>query len=392
MKNILLLLTSFFSLTSLAQAPIVRAPLQVFGDHIFIKLSIDGSEPLDFIFDTGDGLTVIDTDVAGKLKLPMDHKATKTSAQGSVEGALIKHNYIEMEGVRLESDIEVYATSLRHLEMSIGRNIDGIIGYDLLQHYAVEIDQLNHKFKLYKGETFQYKSIGDRFEMSFEKYIPYITATVNLNGTDVISGPFFVITGAGSTLDFNTKFAKKNDVVEKTGDHYAYLVKGLENTEALHYEGRINELKLGTIKYNELPIGISTAKKGVQANSKVYGIIGNRLLKTFTVVFDYKNKAMYMERVNGSNTEFHVNACGFEIQLNKDLTKVLVHRVYERGNAKKVGISLNDEIISLNGKAALDYTIPEINALLNEEDTTVELVLSRGGEMRTVTLELREII
>ncbi len=392
MKYVILLVSFFFSVELSAQKPVVISPLEIYGDHIFIKLSVDGSAPLDFIFDTGDGLTVIDLDVAEKLKLPLNQKSSKTSAQGTIEGALIDHNYIVMQGVRLEDDIKVYATSLRHLEMSIGRNIDGIIGYDLLQHYAVEIDQLNHKFKLYAGETYKYMSIGERFAMEFEKYIPTINATVNLNGTDVLTGPFFVITGAGTTLDFNTKFAKKNEVVEKTGDHYSYLAKGLENTEALHYEGRINQLKLGSIKYDELPIGISTAKKGVQANGKVYGIIGNRLLKTFTVIFDYKNKAMYMERVSGSNTEFHVNACGFEIQLNKELTKVLVHRVYERGDAKEAGIQTNDEIISVNGKPAIDYTIPELNSILNEEDTTVELVLSREGVARTVTLDLKEII
>jgi len=87
-----------------------------------------------------------------------------------------------------------------------------------------------------------------------------------------------------------------------------------------------------------------------------------------------------------------VNACGFEIQMNKELTKVLVHRVYERGSAKEVGVQMNDEIISVNGKAAMDYTLPELNKILNEEETTVELVLSSGGLLRTVTLDLKEII
>ena len=90
--------------------------MELYGDHIFIHLSVDGSEPLDFIFDTGDGLPVIDLDIAKMLNLDLNHSASKTSAQGAIKGALIDHNTIELNGIELEKDIQLYATSLRHLE------------------------------------------------------------------------------------------------------------------------------------------------------------------------------------------------------------------------------------------------------------------------------------
>lgn len=395
MKTLLIGLSLFWAgnvCAQLAEPPLVASPFQLYGDHTFIKLKIDGSEPLDFIFDTGDGLTVIDMDVALKLNLPMDHSKKKASAHGTVEGVLIAHNYIEMDRVRLEDDITVYATSLLHLEQSIGRNIDGIIGYDLLQHYVVQLDEINKSIKLYKQDTYKYGGLGEGLDMTLEKYIPTVNATVQINDYDFLTERFFVITGAATTLDFNTRFSEKNDLLQQTGDHYSYLIKGLGNQEFVQYEGRIRQVRIGKLKFDKLPVGISTSKEGVHANKKVAGIIGNRLLKNFIVTFDYSRKKLYLEKYTGTQMDFHVNACGLEVQMDEGLQKVLVHRVYERGPAKAADVQVNDVLISVNGKGVDTLTLPEINAILNAEGTTVDLVLLREGKEIQVSLDLEEII
>ncbi|MEQ9232271.1 MAG: aspartyl protease family protein [Cyclobacteriaceae bacterium] len=392
MNKLVLMIATAVTLNLNAQKPLTTSPLEVFGDHTFIQLSVDGSRPLNFIFDTGDGLTVIDTDIALELKLQLDHSSKKTSAQGSIEGSLIKHNYIEMSGFRLESDIEVYATSLKHLEISIGQNIDGIIGYDLLQHYAVVLDGLNKQMKIFKPGEYKYGGFGEKYTLDFEQYIPFISATVTLNNGEKFQGNYFVSTGAGTTLDFNSKFAKKNDVAAKTGDHYSYLVKGLGNTETLHYEGRVQDFKIGKLHFENLPVGISEAKHGIQANKKMDGIIGNRILKNYIVIFDYENRSMFLERYIGTRDEFHVNACGFEVQLADDMKKVLIHRIYEIGPASDQGIQVNDELVEINGTPVSEMTLPEIVRQLNKGGETVDIKISSFGRERTISLKLEELI
>ncbi len=213
-----------------------------------------------------------------------------------------------------------------------------------------------------------------------------------MNNGEKISGEFFLNTGAGTTLDFNTKFAKKNGLVAKTGDHYSYLVKGLSEEETSHYEGRVKQFQIGKIYYEDMPVGISSAKHGIQNNKKMSGIIGNRILKNFNVVFDYKNEAIFLQRHTKGSKEFHVNACGFEIQQSPDKSKVLIHRVYDRGPAKPAELMVNDELLEVNGKDVNEYTLPELNAVLNKDGTTVELKLLSGGAERTATLELKELI
>ncbi len=392
MKKNLYCLFICISFLGLSQTPFTSTKMELFGDHIFIHLSVDGSEPLDFIFDTGDGLPVIDLDIAEKLNLNLDHKSTKTSAQGAVEGALIDHNTIELNGIQLEKDIELYATSLRHLEMSIGKNIDGIVGYDLLHHYVVRLNYDELLFELYDESSFNHDGSGQTFEFVLDNYIPHILGEVALNDGQVLKGDFFINTGAGTTLDFNTRFANKNNIIGKTGDHFSYPVAGLSKKETTHYEGRVKSFSFGEFQFNNLPIGISTAKHGIQNNKKVAGILGNKVLKRFNITFDYSRKKIHFTKNRKFKDVFKVNASGLYLQLSKDMDKVLAHRVYEASPAEGANIQKDDEIIRVNGKKVNDFTLPELRKILEQSNKKVELVILQGGVEKSVTLDLDELI
>lgn len=392
MKKFLSASLLFVSLMSFSQDPITSTKMQLFGDHIFIHLSVDGSEPLDFIFDTGDGLPVIDLDVANELGLNLDHAASKTSAQGAVKGALIDHNTVELNGIELEKDIQLYATDLRHLEMSIGKNIDGIIGYDLLHHYVVRLDYDKGMFELYDQASYNYDGTGESFEFVLDNYIPHIMGEVKLNDGEMLKGDFFLNTGAGTTLDFNTKFAAKNKIIERTGDHFSYPVAGLSDQETMHYEGRVKNFGFGTFDFGDMPIGISTATHGIQNNKKVAGILGNKVLKRFNITFDYSQKKIYFVKNQKFDETFSVNASGVYLQLSKDMSKVLVHRVYDNSPASKAGIKTDSEILKVNGKDAREYSLPQLRELLENTGSDVELTINQNGAEQTVTLKLTELI
>ncbi|MEO9873073.1 retropepsin-like aspartic protease [Ekhidna sp.] len=392
MKKILSSLLLITCLLGFSQSPITSTQMELFGDHIFIHLSVDGSEPLDFIFDTGDGLPVIDLDVAKSLNLDLNHGATKTSAQGAIQGALIDHNLIELNGIALEKDIQLYATSLRHLEMSIGRNIDGIIGYDLLHHYVVRLDYDKSNFELYTQSSYKHDGFGESFEFKLDNYIPHIEGEVTLNDGEVLKGDFFINTGAGTTLDFNTKFAAKNDIVSRTGKHFSYPVVGLSQKETTHYEGRVKNFGFGTFDIKNMPIGISTAKHGIQHNKKVAGIIGNKMLKRFNITFDYSREKIFFVKNKSYSDSYNVNASGLYLQLDEEMDKILVHRVYDASPAKVAGIKQDAEILKVNGKDVSEYTLPELRKLLEEVNSDVELVLWQMGEEKTFTLDLSQLI
>ncbi|WP_115866197.1 aspartyl protease family protein [Marinoscillum furvescens] len=370
-----------------AQTPITSIPFQLYGDHMLIKVSVDNSEPLDFIFDTGSGLTVIDDDVADRLKLrgkKVKMNTTKTTME------LIKHNEIEINGFPMEKNIKIYSTDLDHLEISLGRDIDGIVGYDLMHHHTLHINYARGIMDIYEhGEG---PADGDVVPFHLTISIPTIKGAVTLNNGEPHDGKFFIMSGAGTTLDFNSPYAEKWDVIHKTGKHYSYLVKGISEEETLHYEGHVLSFSFGDQTIEDLPIGISMAKEGIQAHPEVAGIIGNQVLSKFNITIDLPGKKLYFQPNKNFDKPLHVNCSGIDIQLSKDKRRVLVHQVFEDSPAAEAGIQLNDELLLINDTPVRDVPLPRIKEMLRQNGEEVTLVLNQNGDEKTVSLALRSLI
>lgn len=387
MKKLTYLLSLALSFTLFSQAPITTIPFELFGDHIIIQVSVDDSEPLDFIFDTGSGYTVIDDDIAKKLNL--SGKEIEMN-QASSSWHLIKHNTIAINHFLMEKNTKVYSTDLDHLEISLGMDLDGIIGYDLLRHHSVYINFDSKTINIYDHSNSPKR--GDAIPFSLHVSIPVIEGTVVLNNGEPHDGTFFVMTGAGTTLDFNSPYAEEWDVIHKTGKHYSYLVKGLSDEENPHYEGHVKSFKFGNQTIEDLPIGISTATSGIQADKKVAGIIGSQILRMYNMTIDYGTKMLYLERDHTYDANFKVNCSGIDVQLSKDKERVLIHQVFDNSPAAEAGIKLNDELVKINGKSMLEVNLAEVKKMLKEEGETVELVVNQGGKEKTVSLKLRSLI
>lgn len=387
MKNLASIFLVFFAIQSFAQTPLTTIPFERYGDHLFIKVSVDNSEPLDFIFDSGDGLTVIDQNVADKLKLV---KQKVVINEDSKYGTIIKHNTIEIDGFLIEKNIKVYATDLDHLEISLGREFDGIVGYDLLRHHSVRIDYDNHKFEIY--DLGDHPKKGDPIPFKLVNSIPTIQGSVVLNNGEPHDGTFFVMTGAGTTMDFNSPYSTKYDVIHKTGEHFSYLVKSVSETETLHYEGHVKSFTFGNQTLKDLPVGISLATSGVQAHKHVAGIIGNEILSKYNIIFDLPSKVMYLEKNQSYDEPLIINCSGIDIQLSPDKQKVLIHQVFENSPAAAAGIKVNSELISINGKSAKEVDMQDIVKMLKEDGKTVNLKVKQDGAEKSVSLALKSLI
>jgi len=147
---------------ALGQTPLATMPYEIYGDFIIIPIQINHSEPLDFIFDTADGLTVLNNITADKLGLKSGKSQKGTGAGGLITGQLIKRQEVDI-GTFAIKGVELYVTSLSHLEIALGRHIDGIIGYDLLKSYVVEISYGEKEFHIYNSKGFKYNGDGEEF-------------------------------------------------------------------------------------------------------------------------------------------------------------------------------------------------------------------------------------
>jgi hypothetical protein len=387
----LLILTLLISNTLLAQEPLTKIPFELFGEHIFIKIRINNSQELDFIFDTGDGLTVLDIDKAAQLGLVAEGVVKKTSAGGKVTGVLLKHQKIEILDQEI-SDVEIYETSLLTFERTIGRAFDGIIGYDILKNYTVRVDYDKMEFQLYKASDKAFKPKGNPYPLSLSSYIPVIKAKFQLVNGDSFSGDFFVDSGARAAFDLNSPFVNNNGIIKKLGKNYQYNVIGIGEQEILHYKGIAKTLSFGKSEFVDVPLGLSQATQGIQSNGKVAGIFGNEILKKFNITYDYKGKTLYFEKNSLFDAPFLVDACGIDFQLDSKLDKVMIHQVHPNTPAALAGIEVEAELLEINSEKATGFTFPQLREILSKDGTTVVLKVMQSGEIKDITIALKSLI
>lgn len=379
------------SFLAMAQQPLVSMPFELFGDHIIIKLQVNNSTPLDFIFDTGDGLTVLDIDKARELGMIADVAARKTSAGGRVKGVLLKHQKIEIEDQEIE-DVEIYETSLLTLERTVGRLFDGIIGYDILKNYIVRVDYDQMKFELYDQKSSAFQPKGEVFPLKLNSYIPYIKGKFTLANGAIYKGDFFIDTGARAAVDLNTPYVNKNNLIDKIGPKYEYNIIDVAEKEIKHYMGRATTFSFGEFTEKNLPLGLSQAEQGIQSNKKVAGIIGNATLKRYNITYDYASKKIYIEPNSVFEDGYLIDASGLDFQYDLKMDAVLIHQVHGGTPGAEAGITPDAVLVEINGKEAKSIPFPELRKILAEADKEVQLKIMQGGKIEEKTLKLRKLI
>jgi C-terminal processing protease CtpA/Prc len=184
----------------------------------------------------------------------------------------------------------------------------------------------------------------------------------------------------------------QNNLKTNVGDTYAYLVAGLSDHETEHTRGRVHRFSVAGFAFDDLPVGLSQELAGIQSDEEMVGIIGNEILHRFNVVLNYKKNKMWWSENDKFDGQFFVNCSGILLQLDKTLTKILIHQVYENSPAQAAGLIKDDEIVQVNGKPASEFNLVEIRDLLAEEGKTVTLKVNSAGETRDVQLKLKELI
>jgi hypothetical protein len=101
--------------------------------HILVRAKINGKGPFNFILDTGAPALFLATKVADKLGIKPDKKGWGTFERFEIEGGLV----LEKAKGRIETPFQL--EGMNGLGLA-GAELHGIIGYNILARYRMEID------------------------------------------------------------------------------------------------------------------------------------------------------------------------------------------------------------------------------------------------------------
>jgi len=370
---------------------LAEIPFQLYGNMIVTELSVDESTPLNFIFDTGAGGTIINESTAASLGIVGDETVSRQGGTGMASVELSTKHIVDVGDLRFQS-VTLGIAELDHIEKRLGMQIDGVTGWLILSQYAVRVNYDTMRIEIYDNERFEYDLGMSSYPIEVQGTVIFTNVTVAFKSGNTFTGKVVVDTGAGNAFYFNTPFTEENDILAEMDTCYERETQSL-STESSHvYTTMLADLNISEYEFSTLPANIAIAEAGALSWSGPMGILGNGVLKHFNVFIDLQQKMMSLEPNRLYHDQFEVNCSGLELVTDDAFQKVIIDHVYAGSPAHEAGLKVGDEIVQVNGANVSDFQLPQIRSMLSQDGEEVEILIDREGELRSYTLKLQALI
>ena len=377
-----------------ATAAPVTIPFELVTRHIVVKVRINNSRPLSFVFDTGDKVGVVDTDVAKALGLKLDGQLRVGGAGAdTLSGSFVKEATWSLPGLEGFSQPIGIAIPLGRMAARAGHDFDGIIGSDFIRQFVVEVDYQNRVLKLHDKEKFNYAGTGEAIPIQLNQLgYPLLDGEVTPANGGSIKGKFVLDLGSSGSLVLMSPVVTQNNLLGNGMKTIKAIGVGGAGGQSNGQIGRVRSLQIGKFTIANPLTLFSEDKAGAMASSQLVGNIGQLIAGKFKVFLDYSHTRIILEPNSSFAQSMDRATAGVVLTTEgKDYGTVRVSDVLENSPASEAGIRKDDIVLSVDGQPAAELKATKI-AELFEKPATYKLTIRRGEQTLQVPLTPRKII
>ena len=389
---ILLILLFHFAASGWAQVPgffmkeearKIRIPFYSSNSLIIIPVSINGSEPINFLVDTGVRSNILFSKALGDaLGLTYTRRLSIAGADGStvIMAQVSPINDLDLGPIhgRLQS-LLVMEEDFFELESVIGVPVYGIIGYEFFKFNPVKINYDQGYVDFYRMNAMKWGPLLYRkFDLLVEDNKAYISANINQKNGPKLEAKLLVDTGANHGLLLNPETTDdiKMPLVfieSQLGQSLGGILYG--------FVGRVNSLNLNGLVMNEVLTSYPdthTFSDLIAATGR-QGSLGSDVLGRTRLILDYPRKRAFIRKGDNFYAPFEFDMSGLIVKkVPNDENRFYISEVREGSPAYKVGILAFDEILSINKVPTFMWELSDIFKLLrSEEGREIELEMRR---------------
>ncbi|HEY1615390.1 MAG TPA: aspartyl protease family protein [Rhizomicrobium sp.] len=366
---------------TLSRSGRTTVPFRLINNHIYADVSVNGSKPLTFIFDTG-GHDILTPHTATMLGVRSIGASTSTGGGDNVSTS----GSARVQSIRVgEATLNDQPVSILQFDNPAeGVNEQGMIGYEFFARFATQIDYGRHTLTFIDTKSFDPRGAGIAVPFRFYGQFPEI-----LGSYDGIPGRFGIDTGARTPLSLNRYFVEQNGLRAGAKSGVEALTGWGVGGPSRAFVMRGGMLRLGDLDIAHPLTELSIDHGGADASEAFPNNVGGGVLKRFVVTLDYAHYRIFFKPVDGlvadldtfDRSGMWINAQhgGFEIV---DVTKA--------GPAEQAGLKKGDVITAVDGKPVSSLTLYDLRRTLrNEAPGTIVHVSVRtmqGDHAATLTL------
>ena len=258
------------------------------SNYIVIPVMIGGAGPFHFALDTGSNASLIDAGIAKRLGLKAVAPYPGEAGDGGGVREVLQADYAAA-GARVERGLFL-AASLELLTRPPATRIDGLLGYDFISQFVVEVDYDGKRVSLHPPGAYRYGGAGEAIPIGLAAGLASAPVTLGVKDHEPITVPLVLDTGLNGGIALGPRFDRRYGfaaLVPKVGFGDSVGVRG----DDLVRRGELPFVLLGHSKIVHPEVRCFSAEEGNFGKETV----GGGILSDFKLILDYPAQEIFLE-------------------------------------------------------------------------------------------------
>jgi hypothetical protein len=370
-----------------AQFQSATVPFTFEDNRIFVQCRINGQGPFAFVVDTGAGDFTIDRALAHRLGLHGEHGGNLGGAgSGTVSYSTALVASIAV-GTAYATQQQVTILDLSLIRKGIGlRRLDGIIGYPMLRHYAVEVDMDRHVLTLSRE---RFAPPPDAIAVPFTLESGFVFVPAHIQGQP---GRILIDTGDRSSLTLFGPFARQHGLYGRFGGVRDVLTGFGVGGPVYGDVFALPQLEVLGSRLTGVTTRASRQSGGAFESTIAAASIGGGVLRRFNIVYDYPQHSLYVWKSADFAVADGYDRAGLWISARDD--HAYVAGLLPSGPASRAGLRQGDDIMAVNGRRIDPSDILMLRSLFasSAPGTSITVVSQSHGKRSNHAVVLEQLL
>jgi len=274
-------------------------PFELVDDHIVLPVRVNGSEPMNFVLDSGAAASLIlESHNTSDLPLELGAELTVSGVGTGPDpvARIVSDTRLSLGSAQLEGLSVIYLaqSSVPFFDNLDEVYFDGVIGAPVFERFVVEIDYDQRLIHFSEPGSARARAGLARegwreLPLEIASGVPYLSTRVTAASGHPVDVKLLVDTGYRGPVSLTPS---THDGIAPPAETFSTIGQGISGDVQIEV-GRTPSLVVGGFTLHEVPVSYSMA--GGESDNSSNGILGNQVLQRFNLMFDYPGQRLLLK-------------------------------------------------------------------------------------------------